>query len=104
MINARTKKIDAIKALRVFCVETFGITGGLKEGKDFIDHLVRLLPPELEIGQRYKESVGIDMWVILSFDYVEVKAVKTSTGQIEWLGRFRFEGPEKTFDLVAKTF
>jgi len=39
MINHTTHKIDAIKALRSYCLDTFGVTPGLKESKDFIEAL-----------------------------------------------------------------
>jgi ribosomal protein L7/L12 len=39
-IDIQTRKIDAIKALRTFTQETYGITSGLKECKDFLETLL----------------------------------------------------------------
>jgi ribosomal protein L7/L12 len=39
-IDIQTRKIDAIKALRTFTQETYGITAGLKECKDFVETLI----------------------------------------------------------------
>ena len=39
-IDARTEKINAIKAIRQHCLDTFGVTPGLKESKDFIEQVI----------------------------------------------------------------
>jgi ribosomal protein L7/L12 len=40
MINIQREKIKAIKALREFCHETFGVGCGLKVAKDFIEEMI----------------------------------------------------------------
>lgn len=35
--SAKAYKLDAIKAVRAFCLECFGVTPGLKITKDFVD-------------------------------------------------------------------
>jgi ribosomal protein L7/L12 len=47
-IDIQTRKIDAIKALRTFTQETYGITSGLKECKDFLE---TLLPDQTVMAQ-----------------------------------------------------
>lgn len=39
MIDIRVNKIEAIKALRQFTLDTFGLTAGLKLSKDFVEAL-----------------------------------------------------------------
>ena len=48
-INSLTHKIEAIKALRTFTLDTFGICAGLKESKDFVDYLCEELGRDDEI-------------------------------------------------------
>jgi len=40
MINPKAEKINAIKAVRLFTLDTFGTTAGLKIAKDFVDALI----------------------------------------------------------------
>lgn len=96
-----SRKIDGIKALRVFCQETFGVTSGLKQSKDFIEYLITELPPliqPLNIGERYNSVSGT--WVVLSFDEVEAKMVNCENGRIEYFGRNFFDPTRKSFDLL----
>lgn len=41
MINSSTDKIKAIKALRAFSLETFGVVSGLKESKDLVESIIK---------------------------------------------------------------
>lgn len=40
IINIKEQKIDAIRAVREFCSETFGANSGLKETKDFVELMI----------------------------------------------------------------
>lgn len=42
MIDIRDEEIKAIKVLREFCHETFGVASGLKQSKDFVEDLISL--------------------------------------------------------------
>ena len=47
-IDIQTRKISAFIALRTFTQETYGITAGLRECKDFIETLI---PNQAAMGQ-----------------------------------------------------
>lgn len=40
MINPKDHKIEAIKAVRQFTADTFGITAGLRISKEFVDAVI----------------------------------------------------------------
>lgn len=66
-INPVKEKIQAIKALRTFCAETFDATPNLKESKEFIDHVI-------DCGDQQKtEAIYNFLSQGLSITYEEVR-------------------------------
>jgi len=45
MIDIQANKLDAIKAVREYCNQTFGVFAGLRETIAFLDSLNRLQEP-----------------------------------------------------------